>query len=111
MENLKSRFVWDIPCVAEPSDIFEIEKTTKGIWRYRLKDTDEWFEYTALDLLKSLDQNDVNLSFFKQQLTNTILSSARQSYEVFQQACSLLGEDAIYSKIEEEYSRDNEEDY
>jgi UDP-glucose 6-dehydrogenase len=99
-----------VPCVTEPSDIFEIEKTTKGIWRYRLKNTDEWIESMALDLLKSLDQNDVNLGFFKQQLANTILVSATQSYEVFQQACNLLGEEAIYSKIEEEYSRDNEEE-
>ena len=57
----------------------------------------------------NLDQNDVNLSFFKQQLRESILSTAAHSYDVVQEACNLIGEDNVYAKIEDEHSRLEEE--
>ena len=109
IEALKQRFRWETPCISTPSDIFEIEKLPKDQWRYRLKGTEEWIDSNTLIILTALDKNDLNLSFFKQQLRESILSTAAHSYDVVQEACKLMGEDNVYAKIEDEYSRLEEE--
>lgn len=109
IEALKQRFRWEIPCINTPSDIFEIEKLPKDKWKYRLKGNEEWIDSSTLSILAALDRNDVNLSFFKQQLRESILSTAVHSYDVVQEACNLIGEDNVYAKIEDEHSRLEEE--
>lgn len=109
IEALKSRFRWEIPCIGDPSAIFEIEKCPKDRWRYKPKGTAEWIDSSTVSILSALDKNDVNLSFFKQQLRESILHMTVHSYDVVQEACNLLGEDTVYSKIEEEHTRLEEE--
>ena len=105
IDTLKQRFRWEIPSINEPTDIFEIEKVTKNIWRYRLTTSPEWIESSTSTLLSALDKNDVNLSFFKQQLRESIMSSITYSYNVVQEACLLFGEDEVYNRLEEEYNK------
>lgn len=109
VEVLKSRFHWEIPCISDPTAVFEIEKCPKDKWRYRPKGTEEWIETSTVSILGALDKNDVNLSFFKQQLRESILHMVVHSYDVVQEACNLLGEETVYSRIEEEHVKLEEE--
>ncbi len=109
IEALKSRFRWEIPCISEPTEIFEIEKGVKDSWRFRVKDSNDWIDSSTLTILSTLDKNDVNLSFFKLQLRESILTNAAYCYNVVQEACSLLGEDEVYAKIEDDHHRLEEE--
>lgn len=105
VETLQQRFRWEIPCINEPSDIFEIEKLAKDRWRYRLANSSDWIDCNTLSIIDSLDKNDVNISFFKKQLTQSIFSQVTFCYDIVQDACQLFGEDQVYKTIEDEQTR------
>lgn len=104
VEALKPKnMLWKVPCQNDPSEIFEVEWLSG--WRYKHSDSETWIETSLVGLIRALENNDVHLKLFRQQLEDYALGSASCAYDIVQEACRIFGEETVYEKIEDNYEQ------
>ena len=103
---------WKIPCTNDPSDFFDLEINLMDgqyFWQFKNFKTDDWVHSTSTNLIKSLENNDINLDNLAAQLKVFILSKISHSYELVQHACQIFGEELVYDSIEDHYEKLDQE--